>query len=44
MSDRILIMHEGRISGEVQAEEATEDILLSYCYGRADQDDYIRTD
>jgi ABC-type sugar transport system ATPase subunit len=44
MSDRILIMHEGRISGEVQAEKATEDILLSYCYGRADQDDYIRTD
>jgi ABC-type sugar transport system ATPase subunit len=34
MSDRILIMHEGRLSGEVQAAEADEEILLSYAYGR----------
>lgn len=35
MSDRIIIMHEGQISGEVQADKATEEILLTYCYGRA---------
>ncbi|MBK5238375.1 MAG: sugar ABC transporter ATP-binding protein [Actinomycetales bacterium] len=35
MSDRIIIMHEGHISGEVQADKATEEILLSYCYGKA---------
>lgn len=34
MSDRILIMHEGRIAGEVQAETADDELLLSYCYGR----------
>lgn len=37
MSDRILIMHEGRISGEVRAEDADEELLLSYCYGKADR-------
>lgn len=37
MSDRILIMHEGRISGEVRAEDANEELLLSYCYGKADR-------
>jgi ABC-type sugar transport system ATPase subunit len=34
MSDRIIIMHEGRISGEVLAEDADEEILLAYCYGK----------
>lgn len=34
LSDRILIMHEGRISGEVSAADADEELLLSYCYGR----------
>jgi ABC-type sugar transport system ATPase subunit len=36
MSDRIIIMHEGQISGEVLAEDANEELLLSYCYGKAD--------
>jgi ABC-type sugar transport system ATPase subunit len=36
MCDRILIMHEGRISGEVAADAADEELLLSYCYGKAD--------
>ena len=36
MSDRIIIMHEGQISGEVQAEDANDELLLSYCYGKAD--------
>lgn len=41
MCDRILIMHEGRISGEVEADGADEEVLLSYCYGKADShDDY----
>ncbi|MDX2376340.1 sugar ABC transporter ATP-binding protein [Microbacterium sp. LRZ72] len=35
MSDRILIMHEGRISGEVPAVDANDELLLSYAYGRA---------
>ena len=39
MSDRILIMHEGRISGEVAAAEADEEVLLAYCYGKAESDD-----
>lgn len=38
LSDRILIMHEGRLSGEVPAEKATEELLLSFCYGRASHD------
>ena len=38
MSDRILIMHEGRISGEVRADEADEEVLLAYCYGKAPLD------
>lgn len=36
MSDRILIMHEGRIAGEVPAESADDELLLSYCYGKSD--------
>jgi ribose transport system ATP-binding protein len=36
MSDRILIMHEGRIAGEVPAEGADDELLLSYCYGKSD--------
>ncbi|QCU76984.1 sugar ABC transporter ATP-binding protein [Citricoccus sp. SGAir0253] len=34
LSDRILILHEGRVSGEVPAEGADEELLLTYCYGR----------
>ncbi len=34
MSDRILIMHEGRIAGEVAADVADDELLLSYCYGK----------
>jgi ABC-type sugar transport system ATPase subunit len=35
MCDRIIIMHEGRISGDVPADGADEEVLLSYCYGKA---------
>jgi ABC-type sugar transport system ATPase subunit len=35
MSDRIIIMHEGQISGEVPAETANDELLLTYCYGKA---------
>jgi ABC-type sugar transport system ATPase subunit len=34
MSDRVLIMHEGRISGEARSEDADEELLLAYCYGK----------
>jgi ABC-type sugar transport system ATPase subunit len=36
MSDRILIMHEGRIAGEAMAADADEELLLSYCYGKSE--------
>jgi ABC-type sugar transport system ATPase subunit len=36
MCDRILIMHEGQISGEVEADGADEEILLAYCYGKSE--------
>ena len=36
MSDRILIMHEGSLAGDVPAEGADDELLLSYAYGRAD--------
>ncbi|MCX6501611.1 MAG: sugar ABC transporter ATP-binding protein [Microbacterium sp.] len=35
MCDRILIMHEGSISGDVPADGADDELLLSYAYGRA---------
>ncbi len=36
MSDRILIMHEGRVSGQVAAESADDEVLLSYAYGKTE--------
>ena len=39
MSDRILIMHEGRISGDVAADAADDELLLSYCYGKTEGND-----
>jgi ABC-type sugar transport system ATPase subunit len=36
MSDRILILHEGRVSGVVPAATADDELLLSYCYGKTD--------
>ncbi|MFE1646591.1 sugar ABC transporter ATP-binding protein [Microbacterium sp. P01] len=35
MCDRILIMHEGSIAGDVPAEGADDELLLSYAYGRS---------
>ncbi|WP_159500441.1 sugar ABC transporter ATP-binding protein [Microbacterium sp. 18062] len=34
LSDRILVMHEGRISGEVDADGADDELILTYAYGR----------
>lgn len=34
LSDRILVMHEGRISGEVNADGADDELILTYAYGR----------
>jgi len=31
---RIILLHQGRLAGEVAAEVATEEQLLTYCYGR----------
>ena len=33
MSDRILVMHEGRISGELRQEEATQERIMAYATG-----------
>ncbi|MBF8983175.1 ribose ABC transporter ATP-binding protein RbsA [Lutibacter sp. B2] len=33
MSDRILVMHEGRISGELPENEATQETIMSYAVG-----------
>ena len=33
MSDRILVMHQGRISGELSAEAATQERILKYALG-----------
>jgi ABC-type sugar transport system ATPase subunit len=34
LSDRILVMHEGRVSGEVAAATATDEQILTHAYGR----------
>jgi ribose transport system ATP-binding protein len=33
MCDRILVMHQGRISGEVRRQEFSEELILSYAAG-----------
>ncbi|GHV34207.1 ribose import ATP-binding protein RbsA [Synergistales bacterium] len=33
VSDRIIVMHEGRIMGEVTKEEATEELVMTYAFG-----------
>jgi ABC-type sugar transport system ATPase subunit len=36
LSDRIVILHEGVVSGEVPADGADDELLLSYCYGKTE--------
>ena len=38
MSDRILVMHEGRITGELSREEATQEKILWYASGGVDNE------
>ena len=33
ISDRIIVMHEGRITGVVSREEATQPLIMSYAHG-----------
>ncbi|WP_221585923.1 sugar ABC transporter ATP-binding protein [Microbacterium sp. G2-8] len=35
LSDRILVMHEGRVAGELDAATADEEIVLTHAYGRS---------
>jgi ABC-type sugar transport system ATPase subunit len=35
MSDRILVMREGRLVGEVQREDASEELVMSFAAGQA---------
>ena len=37
MCDRIIVLHEGRVSGQVDISEATQEKLLAYASGLADQ-------
>lgn len=34
LSDRILVIHEGRVSGEVESDGADDELILTYAYGR----------
>jgi ABC-type sugar transport system ATPase subunit len=34
-TDRVLVMNQGRVTGEVRSDRATEDELLTYAIGRA---------
>ena len=38
MSDRILVMSQGRISGEIPAEEATEDSVMALAVSNSTDD------
>ena len=33
MSDRVLVMHEGRLAGELSREQATEETIMSMAVG-----------
>ncbi|NUU33319.1 sugar ABC transporter ATP-binding protein [Arthrobacter sp. C9C5] len=35
LTDRIVLLHEGRVAGDVPAADTDEEELLTYCYGRA---------
>ncbi|WP_119696726.1 sugar ABC transporter ATP-binding protein [Microbacterium halotolerans] len=35
LSDRVLIMHEGRIAGDIDAAAADEELVLTHAYGRS---------
>jgi ABC-type sugar transport system ATPase subunit len=35
MSDRVLVMHEGRITGELQRSELSEEAVMLYATGHA---------
>ena len=36
MSDRVLVMHEGRITGELRREQLSEEAVMHLATGRAD--------
>ena len=36
ISDRIMVMYEGRVMGELSADEATQERVLAYSFGHAD--------
>ena len=41
MSDRILIMYEGRMTGELDGKEAVEDSVMYYAVGGSDDEKHI---
>lgn len=36
MSDRVVVMYEGRVMGEVEADDATQEKVLAYSFGHSD--------
>ena len=41
MSDRILIMYEGRMTGELDGKEAVEDSVMYYAVGGSEDEKHI---
>ncbi len=41
MSDRILVMHEGHLSGEFTREEATQESLMAAAVGKQHSEDLV---
>ncbi len=37
MSDRIVVMHEGRVAGILDKEEATQELIMAYASGQSAQ-------
>ena len=38
MSDRIIVMHEGRVTGTLTAEECTQEIIMKYATGNGEEE------
>ena len=38
MSDWIIVMHEGRVTGTLTAEECTQEIIMKYATGNGEEE------
>ena len=37
MSDRVLVMHEGKVTGIIDRKDATSDLIMSYATGKMEE-------